>query len=55
MVLQGDLYRPMEEAFRSGTLLLDDQARRAGEALSVGWGDAPLNWGLVIVSDDGCG
>ena len=21
MVLQGDLYRPMEEAFRSGTLL----------------------------------
>ncbi len=50
MVLQGDLYRPMEEAFRSGTLLLDDQARRAGEALSVGWGDAPLNWGLVIVS-----
>ena len=50
MVLQEELFRPMEEAFRSGTLLLGDQARRAGEALSVGWGDWPLNWGLVIAS-----
>ena len=50
MVLQEELFRPMEEAFRSGTLLLGDQARRAGEALSVEWGDWPLNWGLVIAS-----
>ena len=50
MLLQGELFRPMEEAFRSGTLLMGDEARRAGEALSVSWGDIPLNWGLVIAS-----
>lgn len=50
MLLQGGLYRPMEEAFRSGTLLMGDEARRAGEALSLHWGDFPLNWGLVIAS-----
>ena len=50
MVLQGDIFRPMEEAFRSGSLLMSDEARRAGDALTTAWGDWPLNWGLVIAS-----
>ena len=49
-MLQKELFRPMEEAFRAGTLERGDQARRAGEALSLSWGDFPLNWGLVIAS-----
>ncbi len=50
MVLQSELYRPMEEAFRSGSLAMSDQAQRAGEALSHAWGDYPLNWILIVAS-----
>lgn len=50
MLLQGDLYRPMEEAFRSGNLVMSDQAGRAGEALAHAWGSYPLNWILLILS-----
>ena len=48
--LQADWYRPMEEAFRSGTLAMSDEAVRAGQALGGAWGDYPLNWGLIIVA-----
>ena len=50
ILLQTDLYRPAEEAFRAGALAMSDQARRVGEAMGVSWGDHPLNWALVIVS-----
>ncbi|MBR1575566.1 MAG: DUF4271 domain-containing protein [Bacteroidales bacterium] len=48
--LQSELFRPMEEAFRSGTLAMSDEAVRAGQALGGAWGDDPLNWGLIIAS-----
>lgn len=48
--LQTELYKPMEEAFRSGTLVMPDQVQRIGEGLATAWGDQPLNWVLVIVS-----
>lgn len=49
-LLQTELYRPMEEAFRSGALVMSDQAQRLGEGFVSAWGDQPLNWVLVIVS-----
>ena len=49
-LLQSELIRPMEEAFRSGSLAMSDQARLAGEAVGKAWGDYPLNWILVLAS-----
>ena len=48
--LQSDLFRPMEEAFRSGTLVMPDEAVRAGQAVGSAWGEYPLNWGLIIAA-----
>ena len=50
MVLQGDIIRPMEEAFESGRLLMGADAQRAGEALVRAWGDYPLNAFLILAS-----
>lgn len=50
MILQGGFYLPMEEAFESGKLLMSDEVRRAGEALTRAWGDYPVNATLAVLS-----
>ena len=50
MILQGGIYLPMEDAFESGRLLMSDEARRAGEALTRAWGDYPVNATLAVLA-----
>lgn len=43
-------FRPAEEAFRAGRLLMGDEAIRSGAWSATAWSDWPLNWGLVVAS-----
>ena len=43
-------FLPAGEAFRSGRLLMGDEALRAGRAIEMAWGDYPLKWGLVVAA-----